>query len=85
MGYEEKTITYPTVKKQLSKVVVDQVINQINTSGIMTKICMPMMIQDAWWNYQINLDGKKVKFRNPPDACMDDFNKIDKLIDSAVK
>lgn len=72
-------------EKQLSKDSLEKIIMQIKKSGIMAKNCPEELIMDASWSYQIKLDGAKKTFKNPPDECKAEFDKIDELINSLVK
>ena len=75
----------PTVEKQFSQEVMDRIIKQIRDSGIMAMSCPSQLIMDAWWTYQINIDGAKKTFEtSPPENCQAELNKIDELISNAV-
>lgn len=74
-----------TLEKQANKSLVNKVIKLINDSGIMEKNCPPAQIMDAGWSYYINLEGKKRSASNTSADCEDIFDKIDELINSAVK
>ncbi len=76
----EKTIAYPTVQKELSKGLMDGIINQIRDSGIMDKPCEAEMIFDLYIDYVINLDGAKKEIKFP--GCESELKEIDRLIDS---
>lgn len=85
-GLNNKKETSPAVEKQFTPNMVDKIIKQIKDSGIMDKSCPPVQNFDAWWNYQINLDGvKKVFADSPPYECQKTFWEIDALINSSVK
>jgi hypothetical protein len=71
----------PPSETQLGLEAVSEVVKQIKDSMIMTKDCPSRQIMDAGWDYQINLDGVKKSFHNPPDECRSTFESIDGIID----
>lgn len=74
----------PGVRKQLSSDSIEQVEKIISDSVVMQKDCPPQDIMDAGWDYQINFDGVKKSFHNPPKECLDIFNQIDEKINFAI-
>lgn len=82
IGLNNKTKIQP-VDKWLEGTTVREVRKQIEESGLMAKDCLSQEIMDAGWDYQINLDGVKKSFHNPPEECKNIFDNIDQIIDSA--
>ncbi len=74
----------PTVERNLTAVLVQQIINKIKDSGVMEKDCPPGTIMDAGWDFQIDIDGVKRSFHNPPPDCRDTFDEVDNLINSIL-
>jgi hypothetical protein len=72
--------TSAPLARQLDKAVVDQVIERLRDSGIMSKDCPPREIMDAGWSYQVTLNGVIKTFDNPSDECEEIFDDIDLLI-----
>jgi hypothetical protein len=70
----------PSVQKRFSSSTVEQIKKTIRESGVMAKDCPPQEIMDVGWDYQINLDGVKKSFHNPPDDCKATFEFIDGVI-----
>jgi hypothetical protein len=79
-GYDGKKQVNPGVEKQLDLKMVENIKDTIRTSGIMAKNCSTQEIMDAGWNYEINLDGAKKSFRNPPEDCKATFEFIDGVV-----
>lgn len=75
----------PNIQKQFSSSTVEQIKKIIRDYGVMTKNCPPENIMDAGWDYQINLDGIKKSFHNPPQNCRDTFNAIDDILDPPIE
>lgn len=85
-GRNNKNETMPTVEKQFDQSIVDKIIKHIKDSGIMTKNCPSAQTMDAWFSYQVNLDGVKKFFEASPILeCQKIFWEIDSLISSAAK
>lgn len=70
-------------EKQLNKEVMAKIIKQIKDAKILTLNCPALEIMDAGWFYQINSEGTKISFHNPPQACTVEFNKVLDLIEAA--
>lgn len=70
----------PTIERDFTASIVEQIINKIKDSGVMVKNCPPSDIMDAGWDYQINISGAKKSFRNPPKDCKEIFDEIDKFL-----
>ena len=75
----------PSDQKQLTSAAIEQIKKIIRGSNILTKDCKPETIMDAGWDYQVNLDGVKKPFQNPPQECRDVFDKIDNIINPTEK
>lgn len=84
VGLNDRKEINPTVENQFSTATVSDIIQKIRTSGLIIKNCYPQEIMDAGWDYQINLDGVKKSFHNPPEDCESTFNYIDDIIDPNV-
>ncbi|MDP2873927.1 MAG: hypothetical protein Q8N84_01355 [bacterium] len=85
-GRNNKNETMPTVEKQFDQSTMVKIIKHIKDSGIMTKNCPSVQNQDAWFSYQINLDGVKKSFEASPILeCQKIFWEIDSLVSSAAK
>lgn len=72
----------PIEEKQLGRDFANTIALKIQNAGLKTRNCPPQAIMDAGWNYEIHLDGDIKKFHNPPKECKDEFDKIDKLLNS---
>lgn len=68
-------------EKNLGGAIADQVTQQLRDSGVMAEDCSSQRIMDASWDYQINLDGTKVSFHNPPEICKSVFDSIDDMLE----
>jgi len=73
------------VQNQLSSLAIEKIKTMIRDSGIMASDCPTGQIMDAGWDYQINLDGVKKSFHNPPEICRDTFNVIDDTLDMPIE
>lgn len=73
-----------TTEKQLNQNFIDEIKSEINNSGIIVRSCAPETIYDVGWDYQINVNGLKKSFRNPPPHCKDIFDKIDNLLNDEL-
>jgi len=71
-------------EKYLNVALVDQVKQQFKDLGIMSQDCPVTIVTDIAWNYQINLEGVKKSWRNPPGNCKTIFDSIDKILNSAM-
>jgi len=78
-GYDGRKTNSP-YEKQLDVAVVAQIIKKIQDSGVMSADCPMQNIMDASWNYQINLDGVKKAWRNPPTICQNVFYAINDIL-----
>lgn len=85
VSYEDKREVNPTIEKDLGTALVDKIIKKIKDSEIMAKDCPPNQVMDAGWDYQININGVKKSFRNPPAACKEVFDQINDLLESLLK
>lgn len=72
----------PPIETKLEADIIIQITKIIKDSGIMTNNCFPQTIMDVGWDYQINLDGVKKSFHNPPEECKNIFDEIDNIINS---
>lgn len=84
VNYDSKKEANPTIEIDFTATIVEQIINKIRDSGIMEKNCPSSNIMDAGWDYQVNIDGVKKSFSNPPSDCRDAFDKVDDLISSVL-
>lgn len=85
-GIDNKRKIYPTTEKKFSKKSMDKIIKQIKDLDIMNKDCPSVQNTDAWFSYQLNLDGVKKFFKSSPTyECQKIFWEIDKLINSIAK
>lgn len=85
-GLNNKKEIMPTVEKQFDQSTLAKIIEQIRESGILKKGCPAQQNMDAWFYYQINLDGtKKVFDFSPPGDCQKILNEINIVINSAAK
>lgn len=85
-GLNNKEEISPLVEKQFDPSTMAKIIKQIKDSEIMTKDCPSAQTQDAWFSYQLNLDGVKKSFEASPILdCQKIFWEIDALISSIVK
>lgn len=75
----------PDIQKQLSSSTMERIEKTIRDSGVMEKDCPPQTIMDAGWDYQINLDGVKKSFHNPPRDCRDIFDAVDNIINPSTE
>lgn len=82
---EDRREEEPNIQDQLSLAATEKIQKMIRDSRIMTKDCPMGQIMDAGWDYQINLDGVKKSFRNPPENCRDTFNAIDDTLDQPIE
>lgn len=72
------------IEKQLSAVELEQFIRQIKDSGIMTKDCPTALIDDAGWDFQIEIDGVKKSFHNSVNECRDILESIDATLKQKI-
>jgi len=85
-GINSKKVIFPTVEKKFDKSMMDKIIKQIKDLDIMNKDCPSVQNQDAWFSYQLNLDGVKKFFEDSPTyECQKIFWGIDVLINSIAK
>lgn len=85
-GVNNKKETFPPVEKKLDQESMDKIIKQIKNSNIMKKDCPSVQNEDAWFSYQLNLDGAKKFFPTSPiSKCQKIFSEIDTLINSTAK
>lgn len=85
-GLNNKKETSPTVEKQFTQNMMDKIIEKIKNSDIMNKDCPSVQNMDAWFSYQLNLDGVKKFFATSPTyECQKIFWEIDTLINSTAK
>lgn len=75
----------PIIVKNLGINAVNKVIKKIKDSGVLSKSCLPGMINDAGWDYQITIDGKKNSFHNIASDCRDTFDQVDNLLNDLAK
>jgi len=73
------------MEKNFDESVIADITKTLRDSGVMEKECPPREIMDAGWDYEVNLDGKKISFRNPPDDCKNVFNAIDEKINNLLQ
>ena len=85
-GRNDKKEISPTIEKQLDQDMIDKIIKQIKDTDIMNKNCPSILNQDAWFTYQLNLDGVKKFFKaSPIYECQKKFWEIDILINSMAE
>lgn len=72
-----------TVEKQLGEETMAKIIKQIKDAEMLTMNCPALEIMDAGWSYQINLEGTKILFHDPPEDCTVELNKVLDLIEAA--
>jgi hypothetical protein len=81
----EKSTAYPTIQKNLNKIMIVQITEQIRNSIIKNESCktdITRIVTDVYVTYYVNLDGIKKEVRFP--ACEAEFNKVDQLINTAI-
>lgn len=71
----------PTIEKQFDQKFIDSIIKKLTDANLQVKNCIPQRIMDAGWDYEINLTGRPVLFRDPPEQCKAVFEEINKLLD----
>ena len=85
-GLNNKKETSSAVEKQFTSIMMDKIIKKIKDSNIMSMECPSVQNTDAWFSYQLNLDGVKKFFATSPTfECQKIFWQIDILIDSTDK
>jgi hypothetical protein len=80
--YDGERQANPVSELEVESAMMSKILEKINNSRIMEKDCPPNLIMDAGWDYEINLDGVKKSFHNPPDDCQEIFFYIDNIISS---
>lgn len=81
-GGKNETMALPVIEKNIGTILTEEIKTSLRNSKVMEKECKSEFIVDAGWDYQVNLDGAKKFFRNPPDECKKIFDDIDGVIDS---
>jgi len=75
---------HPTIERDFSGPIAEGIIDKIRRTGVLGKNCPETPIEDADYFYQVNIDGVKKSFSNPPPDCKYDLDSVLDLINATV-
>ena len=72
----------PVIEKTINATTLKQITKKITDAKLLEKDCPRSQIMDAGWEYHVKLTGRDNIFYNPPSACQDTFDEVDKIINA---